>query len=267
MQIYIPTLHRPTRQITYGNLSKKLQKNTVLVISQEEVEAHAGFPTLVSPVQGMAGGSLGHVRQWIYENHDIAKYGPMIAMLDDDIQFYQRRTDETDKFEPCTVAALELAFTRCEKLLRTMPHGGLRHREMANVAPLVETCTRAMRVHFYDVRVLRKHQVKFTNHTMEDFDGILQLLRAGVPNFTYSGVVQNQQGGSNAPGGCSAYRDATYQSHMARRLVGLHPEFVKAVEKTTKTSWGGGTRLDVTVKWKKAFQSSGKELPCLLNLF
>jgi hypothetical protein len=32
----------------------------------------------------------------------------------------------------------------------------------------------------------------------------------------------------------------------------LHPNIVSVVEKTTKTAWGGGTRMDVIIQWKKA---------------
>jgi hypothetical protein len=38
----------------------------------------------------------------------------------------------------------------------------------------------------------------------------------------------------------------------------LHPAFVKVVEKATKTSWGGETRTDVQVSWKKAYASAKK---------
>jgi hypothetical protein len=46
------------------------------------------------------------------------------------------------------------------------------------------------------------------------------------------------------------------QAEGARGLFVLHSPFVKVVEKTTKTSWGGQTRTDVIVKWKAAYDSA-----------
>ena len=41
----------------------------------------------------------------------------------------------------------------------------------------------------------------------------------------------------------------------SNELAALHPDFVKVVEKYTKTSWGGGIRTDVRIAWKKAYES------------
>lgn len=46
------------------------------------------------------------------------------------------------------------------------------------------------------------------------------------------------------------------QAAAAHQLHSLHPDFVKVVKKTTKGAWGGGERTDVTVAWKKAYESS-----------
>jgi hypothetical protein len=83
----------------------------------------------------------------------------------------------------------------------------------------------------------------------------LQLLRAGYPNAVITEFVHNQAG-SNTEGGCSAYRDAKMMESSARKLAKLHPGFVKVVTKETKTSWGGGERVDVQIAWKKALASA-----------
>jgi len=38
-------------------------------------------------------------------------------------------------------------------------------------------------------------------------------------------------------------------------LAELHPGLVKVVTKETKGAWGGGTRTDVVVQWKKALKA------------
>ena len=44
-------------------------------------------------------------------------------------------------------------------------------------------------------------------------------------------------------------------NRCAHELEVLHPDYVTVVDKTTKTSWGGGTRTDVRIAWKKAYES------------
>jgi len=88
---------------------------------------------------------------------------------------------------------------------------------------------------------------------MEDFDVNLQLLKKGLPSKISYYYAQGQ-GSSNAAGGCSEWRTLEVQSQGAERLKELHPEVVEVVEKETKTAWGGGTRKDVKVQWKRALK-------------
>jgi hypothetical protein len=88
---------------------------------------------------------------------------------------------------------------------------------------------------------------------MEDFDVNLQLLKKGRPSKISYYYAQGQ-GSSNAAGGCSEWRTMEVQSQGAERLKALHPDVVEVVEKETKTAWGGATRKDVKVQWKKAYK-------------
>lgn len=259
MKIYIPTMGR-SNQVTWGQLTKKLQKNATLVVPPSELANWAGaIPAIAHPEECK---SIGPVRQWIVEQHDIKRYGPRIIMLDDDIRFSARSAVDTKKFIPCNDAYLEHGFNEIDLQLQSYPHAAIRHREMANEAKSVEYCVRALRALAYDVRVLLKHNIRFDRTiVMEDFDATLQLLRLGYPNAVYSDIIQNQSS-SGAAGGCSTYRTKEKQTEGALALRDLHPEFVKVVQKTTKAAWGGGERTDVQIAWKKAFLSSGKELPC-----
>ena len=118
-------------------------------------------------------------------------------------------------------------------------------------------CTRLLRMLAYHVPTYKALKVKFDRiQFMEDFDVTLQLLRAGKPNRLLHAWCHDQVT-SNAPGGCSTYRTLAKQGVAAHSLKKLHPEFVRVVEKTTKTAWGGATRTDVQIAWKKAYKSSG----------
>lgn len=253
LRIYIPTLNRVGKQTTFHNLSPKLRKNAVLVIRSNEQHLHPGLPVLVHPSNLK---TIGQVRQWIVDQHNIEEFGDKIIMLDDDLNFYKRREDDIKKFEPVEPSDMDEGFKLVEKLLATYPHVGIRHREMAQDAELVEECTRSLRALAYNVKTLRKENARFDRTVvMEDFDVTLQLLRAGYRNAVISSIIQNQ-GSSNAPGGCSTYRTMEVQNKGAQKLKRLHSDFVKLVTKTTKTAWGGQERTDVVVAWKKAFASA-----------
>ena len=112
-----------------------------------------------------------------------------------------------------------------------------------------------MRVLGYNKKYLEREQITFGRiPVMEDFDITLQLLRRGYPNMILNHWVHNQ-GGSDTTGGCSTFRTPELQEKAANMLKEFHPNFVKVVEKETKTSWGGKKRTDVTVYWKKAYKS------------
>ena len=89
---------------------------------------------------------------------------------------------------------------------------------------------------------------------MEDFDINLQLLRQGKPSKISYYYAQGQKS-SNAEGGCSEWRTIEVHNAWAEKLHALHRDFVKVVEKETKTAWNGMPRKDVNVQWKRAYNS------------
>jgi hypothetical protein len=151
-------------------------------------------------------------------------------------------------------------FDTIEDALDTHPHVGVATREGANIdTSLWKFNTRLLRILAYDAAVLRQLGIRFDRlEVMEDFDVALQLLRAGQSNACINWITHNQKS-SNAPGGCSTYRTMEVQARAAHGLKALHPNFVKVVEKETKTAWNGQVRTDVIIYWKKAYQSYGEE--------
>jgi hypothetical protein len=144
-------------------------------------------------------------------------------------------------------------------LMGGVAHAGFACREGANrvTSPHIVN-TRILRVLGYNRKILAKENITFGRvQVMEDFDVALRLLRAGYPNCILNHVAHNQKG-SGAAGGCSTYRTPQVQAQAAHVLAALHPGYVKVVEKTTKTAWGGGTRTDVNIQWKKAYAESNR---------
>lgn len=251
MDIVIPTYGRHLRQTTYNNLPFHWQEQTTLVVQLREMELYPNYNLIVLPDEIR---TIRETRHWLI--HDCPQLrGDHIVMLDDDMVFAARRTDEPTKFREMDICDYDDMFTDLEKTLRTFAHVGISHREGANrnTDPYVEV-SRQMRVLAYQKFALRAMNISGRTKVMEDFDVTLQLLRHGLPNRILNRWVHNQ-GGSNTAGGCSELRTDEVQHDSAHHLADLHKPFVKTVTKTTKTSWGGKERTDVTIYWKKAYKN------------
>lgn len=259
MHIYVPSLNRADNQITLASLTPRLLEHTTVVVNHDQgklyhaVASDYGVKVLTCPATV---NSSCTVRQYIVDQHNTKKLGPSLLMLDDDLRFFKRRTDDATKFLPVTNGELELCMNDMDRLMVKYTHGGILAREGGNrITDRIKLNTRLLRALAYNVEVLRKHKIKFDRGAMEDFDVTLQLLRLGYCNVALCSYVQDQQR-SNAPGGCSTYRTPAYQAAWCKRLHELHPDFVKLVQKTTKVAWGGSERTDVVISWKKAYESS-----------
>lgn len=257
MKIYIPTRGRVNKQITLTNLPLALKEKVKLVVDkaeeQEHINIYGGEKVLAVPPSY---DSIGKVREFIITHHHLTNDNPKLIMLDDDLGFNMRRTDIRSKFLHATDEAIVKGFSLVEKLLDDYPHGGIRHRQMSQDADDIEYNCRTLRALAYNTKIFKEQNIKFDRLiVMEDFDVTLQLLRKGFSNFNISTIIQGQ-GSSNAVGGCSLYRDAQRQDEGARGLQALHPEFVRVrTKKTNWSNWGSDERTDVTISWKKAYES------------
>lgn len=263
--IYIPTFGRMRRQVTWQFISPAWRKRTWLVARPEEAEQLdlLGYPVLACPARG-----IGDTRQWILDQHDPEADGEVLVMADDDLRFAVRRDDEPTKLARMT--SPEDFDVMMDELLGMMEYfafGGLANRGGAHQD------TRRYKINgrihdfqVFDVAVtqregIRANRVRF----MEDFDVALQFLTKGYPTALLNTHTKDDAGGSNAPGGCSTYRDSAGQAQAAQELARLFPAFVTPV---VKKGWQGemaGTRVDVRVQWQKAFQA-GRQRRELLGL-
>lgn len=269
MNIYIHTSGRATltEQRTLGTMrgaSKKNLKKVSLVVQASQSKQYKsiaeseGVELLVLPENITR---LSETRQHLLDINNRT-----FVMMDDDLLFFERRTDDDTKFSKITGDRVFEMFDVLEDRMKGFAHGGILAREGGNRITGKQNvyATRMMRVLAYDPKLVRKVGARFDRMvTKQDFDMTLQLLRAGYPNILMADYVQGQYGDgcSNAPGGCSVYRTPEMMDASAHKLAELHPGFVKVVTKESKVSWGGGTRTDVNVQWKKALLSSGAKLP------
>ena len=248
--IYIPTYGRTHRQETLSAFPERWAARTALVCRPEEAEALAGWgaEVLVAPVKGISA-----TRQWILEQHE----GDRFLMFDDDLKFAMRRKDDPTKFQ-----RLEPRDPHIGTILGTLLEAlddyavvGLASRGGANR----ETADWRFNQRLWDVMglrvdIARENGFRYRLPLMEDFDIHLQFLTHGYPSAMLNAFTKDDFG-SNAPGGCSAYRDGAMQAAASTDLVLEWPDFVTL--RQTRNDWGNGMeqRTDVTVQWAKAFKA------------
>lgn len=257
LDVIIPTYGRAEGQPTLNALWDAGIPVTLVVQAREErlYDFHANKKDVDLYVLPPHITTIAPTRQHILEH--VGKFNAFV-MVDDDLTFYHRREDDLEKLRDITPNELRQAFVRMAEVLNAgrYAHVGFAAREGANrnTAIGVEN-TRIMRVLGYRRDVLNEEVIRFDEmEVMEDFHVALQLLKAGYPNLVLNWYAHNQAG-SGAEGGCSHFRTPELHAANAERLAEFHAPFVRVVEKTTKGAWGGGTRKDVQIQWKKAFGS------------
>jgi len=258
MDILIPTYGRATW--SQQHTARALIDDNItphLVIQRREVDEYdqIGFLGVNRSILPAGIQTIGPTRDYII--YDMLG-SDMVCMLDDDLHFAVRRDDDRTKFRQPIHGDFYLMFDHIEAALKKHPMVGIGAREGGNrVTDEIVLNTRVMRVLAFRRSYLKKHCITFSKvEVMEDFHVALSILRSGADICVLNNWVSNQAGGSGAPGGCSAYRTPALQTAAAHKLAALHHGFVRVVQKATKGAWGGGTRTDVVVSWKKARESA-----------
>lgn len=182
---------------------------------------------------------------------------PKFIMFDDDLRFY-RRISPTDWHLRYLPDVHDTAMGMLQKVSSTLDkfaHCSISAREGNNRLeyPGVE-CSRPLRALAY-----QKEEFLGCVHgrvkIMEDFDITLQLLRKGHKNFVISYWAQGQKQ-TQMEGGCSDYRTLELHEENVKKFAKLHEGFVQLREKHNKSGGEFGHRLEATIYWTKAWQSS-----------
>ena len=251
MDIVIPSRGRAHLGMSSLKALTAAGLRTFLAVPMGELAAYERYDSDLCPVVGCPSAGIANTRQWIVDN---VGSDDTVCMVDDDLTFFHRRSDDPTKLRDITPEELWAAFGQLERTLSdSVPHAGFATREGANRnTDALHWNTRILRVLAYHRPTLDKEGIAFGRmRVMEDFDVALRLLRTGRHNVILNNFAHNQPG-SGTEGGCSTYRTMEVQAEAAHQLAKLHPGFVRVVEKETKTSWGGQKRTDVQISWKKA---------------
>ena len=198
-------------------------------------------------------------RQWVMENFSMYSY---VWLMDDDLQYFKR--NEELLLRKCDTAEIEEMFFTMREHLNEIPMVGISTRLGNNrITSEYDELNRVTRCYAIATEAFQKVGATFApypEHTAEDFHISLCFLNAGYKNRILHTFAQEDMGGSNAAGGCSAYRTAEVQRRTSMWMVENHPE-CKLKGKYCKGSWGlqeladgRNYRVDLIVQWKQAYK-------------
>jgi len=184
-------------------------------------------------------------------------------MLDDDLRFYKRvsatdwRLRDLSDF-PDTSRQVGRMLSLVSSKLDKYVHVAISAREGNNRLPYEGAeCSRPLRVLAY-----RRKEFLGVEHgrveIMEDFDVTMQLLRQGYKNLVIVSWAHNQVQ-TQMSGGCSDYRSLELHNLNVLRFAELHTPFVSLREKHNKRGRELSNRVETTIYWKRAWESSQLE--------
>ena len=260
MKIYIPTRGRIGTQTTWQSIGDWGRKNACLVCPESEVSYHLKYGRNVLSRGELKG--INKVRDFIM-GHAIENDIEKVIMLDDDLIFGRRAHADAPNLRKTTQEEMEELWQRMFHLLDTYTHVGLSPRQMndKHYPAITKYGMRMNAVHGIRPREVTQHDINYSDvDLMEDYYVTLSLFAKGEPNAIIVDWTWDQRGGSGQSGGCSNYRTPDLQEKASHRLAELFPDFVKVVEKETKTGWEGmKRRIDVRVQWLRAFKAGCPE--------
>lgn len=266
MKIYVPSRGRFESRFLDGIYSplRWATKNMELVYVVSDNEASMYQFALARRRIGVEVLAVGHPENLSEKRARLAKViehrnEPIFCMSDDDLSLYIRKGDDVTNLRyPTPDEVDDLFLNIIPELLVDYAMVGVGAREGNNrigagPRPLLTECTRSMRLYAFRTRDYLSIDANRLPE-MADFDTTLQFLRRGQKNAVINYYAQNQPQ-SQLKGGCSIYRTTATHDAVCRRLAELHPEFVKLRQKENLGGGEYGTRTEVTIAWKKAYEA------------
>jgi hypothetical protein len=262
LQIIIPTRGRRNEQLTVQLLPKELMKRTTLVCPSKEYEYLKSLRDDYTVVtQPDSSWRIAQKREWIINKWVDEGYNKII-MLDDDLRFATRVSDNDWHLRPIQGEELVQEFQRIEdKLGPEFPHVGFGQRQGNNTLeevgwkiPGKQVCTLG-----YYLPIVAKEVRWDLVELREDMCATLQLLLKGYPNAMWTETVVDQRE-FDAPGGCSTYRTVEMNNDEAEKLAKLFPNYVTIVSRKYNERKQKGqkktstTRLETITQWQRALE-------------
>jgi hypothetical protein len=251
MQIIIPTRGRINQQPTLQSLPYELRKQVTIVCPKREASElyrlYKDVKILVQPDPNM---TIAQKRKWIIELYHRFGY-PKIIMLDDDLNFATRISENDTALRSIRGEELIPEFERIEEMLSPdVPHVGFGPRKDNHKKDAGWAIDRMIYSLGYYLPVVVKECELGRIETREDMDLTLQLLLKGYPNAVWHTTVTNQRQ-FDAPGGATNERTVESMNADCYKLARLHPGYVQVVDRSYKSSV---PRKEPICQWQKALQ-------------
>lgn len=278
--ICIVTRGRVDEQFTLRNLSKDMRKLVTIICHPGELKQHKsnyGKQVLDIIEYGSDCQELGSVRDWVmnyYKELD-CKY---VIFLDDNLSFGARYSAVNRKVRMSNkLLTVKNNFNEEEQdyiyvemfswivdQLDDYDYGvaGISCRQGNNrKTEREEENTRIFACWGISVEKFFSLKYRFKdNPSKEDFHIQLGFLTNGIKTICNNMFTFDKVKGANANGGCSIFRTFEYSNNSSRILKQYFPDFVTITEKDSNNWKGfeGRKRLEVIIRWKKAYESSFK---------
>ena len=256
MNIYIMTRGRVGKQHTWNALPKRLRARTHLVIPHTEFGDHikSGIPVF----------NLHTAPHWVKNYSDKFKYLVELddgydkaIIIDDDLKFsvpyINPETGRRLKTVPDKDERIQVGFDYMEMLLDDTALVSFHPRQMGHTKepPYAENgkvvCVQGInRKMVGTIPDLNRYPI------LADVILNATLLERGLGNKIITTLFIDWYP-CQAPGGCSETRTAEIQAEACYFLEERFGPYIKAVEKTAKSGWLGGKRVDFRGQWKKLY--------------
>ena len=261
--ILITTLGRENAQTTLVNLSASpaLRERLWLVVQDHEYDLHRKiYPDMDIYALPSHIRNLGATRHFLLNNtEEFGSTDGKIILLDDDMDFYWRPDEKDWHLKTPGPAELDQMFAEVDEALNEFAHVGISGREGNNrQEEYFVFNTRYMRFLAYNTSLFPEDLPIGRIDGMSDFDLNLSLLRAGWPSLVFYRWAQGHKS-TQTPGGCSLTRTHDTHSEEIDKMLEWHAGFVRDRIKKNKTGGEFGQRRELTIYWKKAFESSKKD--------
>jgi hypothetical protein len=220
IQIFIPSRSRWQNVRTLFNLSEQLWPLVSVVVPYSQFTVYrASLPRPVDIIP-FSGEGIHTKRDFILHLKPDGK----IIMMDDDLKFYKRTGDGT-RFPGTHPQETEEMMDTLIYLLDHYPMVGLTDKFMSQTKPRpVMECHRFNQVLGFNRDLLPNPWPKFRVPHDEEHDFHLQLLTRGYKTSVLTEWSKSDK--SDAPGGCSDWRNETVLRQAHEKLMELWPGIV-----------------------------------------
>ena len=249
--IYIPTLGRSDKQITFDNMTPNAQAITTLVVQPKEAHLYPNYPIVILPENDCG---ITATRKWIWEQGKNQRY----MVFDDDCRLAVRRPwhdGEKTKRIMTDDDWKHMLETISQWMDSGIAWGGCRTGGLPPAGREYIDNTGTAEVFFFDGKQLPEaDELDWELSTAEDISLSLQLLSKGYSNRVWDRFVYLSDF-VGTEGGCATWRTLDIVNNNHAKLIDKFPEYVSY---NGEKEMMGGIFKKIKIQYKKAYNDSQK---------